>query len=438
MAIMTFALASKLSRDYVDRALHYCAVEEDDIMKVFPLVFWPQGTSATYKQLKTLPTSAWRIETDAITSTQADYDTWQIYLKGLATQMQVPLANMQPLSDLFNQRQANMEAMAISMGKEFRTTLADGCSVTATVGANIQAGAKGWVRVKMGPNAQVGLWHVEFDDAPTNRIRIKAPNDTNFGAWQVTAGDLDEVALYSEDTTQYLWVVFDESDSEAGGDYTTTSLGGANADGILVASSKEPDGLTTLIHPTMRTWGNLTASPNAAGHALALSQLDWLLDQVPGPKSEMLFMMPKRTRRSYKALILAAGALEYVDTWMGMKLDRRVLSYEGVPIWVSDHIPQNQTAGLAGTATTCTSVHLVRVNPSQGFSCFYWNAGPPAVRVLDNGAYVPVPLPFYNRIVNGENAEMETLPDQLFRMDTFAAPFMNGFQCHAEVCGINN
>lgn len=436
MAQMTFALASTISRAYVDQALHYAAVEEDDILSVFPFTFWPGGTTAKFHQRNNLPAAAWRAESDAYTSKTTDYIYREVALKCIYDQMQVPLAHM-AISDIFDQKRSDIEAMALAMGIGIRTALAASASTTATIGANINLGAKGFEVAKVCPNCTAGLWHVEFDDAPANRIRIKEPGAANFGAWQLTAGDLDEVAVYAEDTTQYMYISFDESVSEGGGDYTTTTLGGANDDGILVATSNEPDGLYTWCHPTQRVWGNLTASPLAVGHALALAQLDWLIDKVPGPKSEKLFVMRRGTRRAFKALMIAASGLEYVDTWMGQKLDRRNLSYDGIPIMVSDRLPAAQKCGIGGTDLDATSVHLVRVNQKEGFGCYYFNAGPLAARVSDNGVYQPVPLPIFNRIVNGNDGEMEGYPDQLLRMDTHVAPFQKNIQCHAEVCGIN-
>jgi len=436
MAQMTFALASEISRESVDGAIHYSAVEDDDILNVFPFTFYPGGTKATFKQRLTLPAAEWRAEADAMTAKTASYATRAVELKNLYDEMQVPLAHM-AISDVFNQKQSDVEAMALGMGVGLRAALAASSSVTATVGADILLGVLGWVSAKPCPNCTLGLWEVEFDDAPTDRIRIKEPGATDFGAWQVATADLDEVAVYAADTTQYLYITMDVSESAAGGDYTTTSLGGLAADGITVATSKEPDGLFSWCHPTRRVWGNLTADPANAGAALALAQLDWLIDNCVGPKSEKLFVMRRSTRRAFKALMIAAAGLEYVDTWMGNKLARPNLAYDGIPIMVSDGIPAAQKCGVDGTCLTATSVHLVRVNQQNGFGCFYFNAGPPAARVNDNGIYRPVPLPIYNRIVNGNDGEMEGYPDQLLRMDTWVAPFLKNTNAHAEVCGIN-
>lgn len=436
MAQMTFALASEISRSFVDQALHYAAVEEDDVLNVFPFTFWPGGTEFEFKQRNNLPAAEWRAEATAMTSKTTDYIHRKGSLKNIYDQMQVPLAHM-AISDLFSQKQSDMEAMALAMGVGIRTALAASAAVTVTIGANINLAGKGFEVAKPCPNCTAGLWEVEFDDAPTNQIRIKEPGAASFGAWQATAGDLDEVAVYAYNTTQYLYLSFDESVSEGGGDWSTSGLGGTNADGFLVATSNAPDGLSTWCHPTQRCWGNYTASPPAAGSALALGQLDYLEDKVPGPKSEKLFVMRRGTRRAFKALMLAASGLEYVDTWMGTKLDHAALSYDGIPIMVSDRLPATQKCGIDGTDLDACSIHLVRVNQRAGFGCFYFNAGPPAARVEDNGIYRPVPLPIYSRIVNGEKGEMEQYPDQLFRMDTWVAPFQKNIQCHAEICGIN-
>jgi hypothetical protein len=417
----------------MDREVHYAAVANDEIMRAFPWVTWPGGQTISIPYLTAVPAAGWRIETDAITPGTPTYDKFYASLKNVDVDTQAPLVNMGALSGQVGQRSTLIKSMAIGMGNALRSALCNSYSVTTTIGANIGAGVLGWDRVIPGPNMSLGLGEVEFDDAPANRIRFKAPGDSAFGAWVLTAGDLDEVALYSNDTTKYIFVTFDESDSEAGGDYTTTSLGGANADGILFATSKEPDGMNAWIHPDQRIWANLTASPANAGTALSTAIMDYMLDQVPQDGADnMAWVMHPRTRRAFKAL-MGAAPMEFVDTFMGTKLHRKMLAYENIPIWVSSNVPVNIPSGEADTTSaTCTLINLVRVDPEDGFGSYYWNGSP--MLVTDPGSEDRAPLPVYFR----DLGEQATLVDDRLRMDTNICPFLKNYQAMCQVIGVNN
>lgn len=434
MAIVTFSIAAKLAPDVLDQRIHYAAMEQDSIMSAFPLEFWEGGKSASYIQLTTLPTPAWRDETDVITPSAADYATWTVYLKNLAGDNQIPIANQGGMSGHINQKAAHVYAHAIAICKELRKTITDGSSVTTTVGSNVVA--KGWDLVRPGPNMTLGNMDVEFDDT-ADKIRVREPGATSFGPWSATiTADLDEVVLYCADTTKYVYVSFDFSDSDGGGNYTSTTLGGNPSDYIVFASSKKPDGLASFCHPTQRIWANLTTDPADAGTALSTDMFDWLIDKVPGDKGNLVFLMPLRTRRSFKSL-MGTSALDYVDTWMGQRLARKTLSFEGIPIWACDSIPQNVASGIDdATSASCTSLFLARVDPTDGLGCFYYNGGPQTLVDPGNFGGTPgnAPCPIYYR----ELGEQSNVPDYKDRMDTNIAPYLKNYQALAEVIGVNN
>jgi len=92
-----------------------------------------------------------------------------------------------------------------------------------------------------------------------------------------------------------------------------------------------------------------TLSIGVNGAALTLAKLDELVDAVRGGKPEML-LMSRRTRRQLTALARSSGSgvVEQERDEFG----RMAQFYDGVPIGVSDYIPDDQTQGTASDAST--------------------------------------------------------------------------------------
>ena len=64
-------------------------------------------------------------------------------------------------------------------------------------------------------------------------------------------------------------------------------------------------------------------------------------------------MMPFRTRRAYFSLLRTLGGAS-VNEVMNLPSGRQVPMYRGVPIFVNDYIPTNQTVGTS--VGVCTSI----------------------------------------------------------------------------------
>ena len=107
--------------------------------------------------------------------------------------------------------------------------------------------------------------------------------------------------------------------------------------GDTSSDSNAFDGLRRLI-PSGQT---LDAATN--GTALTLALLDQMLDLVRGGKPDLL-LMSRRSRRKLKALLQASA--HYVET--GEQLGRQVMMYDGIPVYISDYIPDNETMGSGG------------------------------------------------------------------------------------------
>lgn len=95
-------------------------------------------------------------------------------------------------------------------------------------------------------------------------------------------------------------------------------------------------------------------STGANGSQLTFDILDQLIDIVKDKDGQVDYlMMPFRTRRAYFNLLRTLGGAS-VNEVMNLPSGRQVPMYRGVPIFVNDYIPTNQTVGTA--SGICTSI----------------------------------------------------------------------------------
>lgn len=102
-----------------------------------------------------------------------------------------------------------------------------------------------------------------------------------------------------------------------------------------------------------------TINPGANGGSLTLALLDQLIDLVKGGKPHML-LMSKRSRRKLKSLLQASN--HYVERGESA-FGRQVMLYDGVPVEVSDWVPDTETLG---TGTALSSVYGVTFGEADG------------------------------------------------------------------------
>ncbi len=109
------------------------------------------------------------------------------------------------------------------------------------------------------------------------------------------------------------------------------------------------DGIDKLAAPGQ------TVSMGPNGGTLTLDKVDELIDKVRGGKPHML-LMSRRSRRKLTALSRASGSgLLVTDrNQFGQMVD----FYDGVPIGVSDFIPDNQTVG---TSSDCSTIYALQL-----------------------------------------------------------------------------
>lgn len=102
--------------------------------------------------------------------------------------------------------------------------------------------------------------------------------------------------------------------------------------------------------------GQFTAA--SAGQAISFALLDELMDLVKSKDGQVdWLMMPSRTIRAYKVLLRALGGTpaDWVVTLPG---GRKIISYEGVPIFKNEFLSVVETAnGAALTGGALTSVY---------------------------------------------------------------------------------
>lgn len=90
----------------------------------------------------------------------------------------------------------------------------------------------------------------------------------------------------------------------------------------------------------------------ANGAPLSFADLDALIDMVQDRDGNVDFiMMPRRTRRSYYALLRALGGTSPGDVYT-MPNGAQGIAYRNIPILANDYIPTTQVAGTSTNATT--------------------------------------------------------------------------------------
>ncbi|MEO8288604.1 MAG: major capsid protein [Chloroflexota bacterium] len=131
--------------------------------------------------------------------------------------------------------------------------------------------------------------------------------------------------------------------------------------GDATANPDEFDGLKLL------SAGARTISKGVNGATLTLDHVDELVDMIKPGAPSVLFMS-KRTRRKLSSLRRASGSVLETST---DAFGRRVMSYDGIPVEVDDHISDVETKG---TSEDCSSIYAVQFGFQTGL-CGLDNGG---------------------------------------------------------------
>jgi HK97 family phage major capsid protein len=118
--------------------------------------------------------------------------------------------------------------------------------------------------------------------------------------------------------------------------------------GDTSVDTKSFDGIAKQVAPGQ------TITAGANGTQLTLSLLDQLIDQVKPGRPDLL-LMSKRSRRALNQLVRSSGAfLETRQDSFGQFQE----FYAGIPVGVSDYIPDTETQGTAGNASSIYAVQF--------------------------------------------------------------------------------
>lgn len=113
--------------------------------------------------------------------------------------------------------------------------------------------------------------------------------------------------------------------------------------------------------------GARTMSKGPNGAVLLLDHLDELIDMIKPGMPQTLFCS-KRIRRKLSSLRRASGSVLETST---DAFGRRVLTYDGIPVEVDDHLSDTETKG---TSADCSSIYAVQFGFQTGL-CGLDNGG---------------------------------------------------------------
>ena len=117
--------------------------------------------------------------------------------------------------------------------------------------------------------------------------------------------------------------------------------------GDAVAAPNAFDGLDRLCI------GGQTVSMGTNSGSLTLEKLDELVDTVKGGKPHML-VLNRRARRKLNSLARTFGSILETDR---DEFGRMTEYYDGIPVGISDFIPNNY---VVGTSTDCTTIFALQ------------------------------------------------------------------------------
>jgi hypothetical protein len=181
----------------------------------------------------------------------------------------------------------------------------------------------------------------------TNTMRYRPYGETTWGAGVVLSADNDHlVPLFSADGTKWIWLTVDFATLDPVADFNTTS----DATGLLAVPSHEMTGIASLLHPTQRVFGNLSATdPTATGDTLTMSTLWWILEKLleasGGDPSRCAIATSLQLKLKSRSVLAAAAQGEVIKTWMGREVNE--IGIGGVPILNCSQMVNNRTAPSA-------------------------------------------------------------------------------------------
>lgn len=181
--------------------------------------------------------------------------------------------------------------------------------------------------------------------ASGTKFRYRAPGDVDWGD-EVTLGTSASAYVYSKNGSNWL--------------YITRGAGALSSNTTAVVtfafSADEPTGIYKLMEAETGQW----IYGGTDGGALTFELLDQLLDLCKGGPNRVM-LMPKKIRRALRKLLRDKATNETFADVGGKK----VPTYEGIPVLVSDYMPTNRARGSSGSV--CSSIILMSLGMKEGF-----------------------------------------------------------------------
>lgn len=341
--------AAKKSRDPLLAGIFLAVATSDELMPFLRFERYA-GTAYSFDREGTLSAPAFVSRTHtSITEGTATFDKVSVPFRTLLGDADTYLFAETQQSELGSQVATQMEMKLKATGRLIaEKAIGGGYATSATIAnATVSPGLAIDATV-IGPNQDSVLYgpgSIKYTHVGT-LWQYRAPGDRDYGTAVAAAAD-GTITLTSDNPNKWIQITLDVSDATADGETLIR----------FASTTEEPDGLFKQIGTTQTL-----SSSGAAGDALSFDKLDQLIDLVK-TGGDKVFVMPDALRRKYSALVRATGGTNPEMIALPGFNNKRVPTYQGIPILRNDWIPKTESKG---GATTLSSAALIDLGP-QGF-----------------------------------------------------------------------
>lgn len=371
MAATTFATSLSLIEDKVlGELINEYVIRPDPVAALIPMVQTPSMKFRQKILSEAAGAAATRFDTAFAPSafTEYEYDAFLTYLQksdSRLKQMESAPVGSAGVSDRLTKKRQIIAALS----KLYRQYMLVGQPATGVIGADLTT--LGITAVEPGPR------QVTFEDAhggsavstsygsftwvaASKKLSYMAPGDTAYGATAtISATNFHRVPLYSNDVGKWVYVTVVWATISGQGNYASADT---DATCVKFTPSLQPTGLVNQISPSLRMFGNLSATnPTATGDALSQKNLSWLvgklLDGANGDPSRCVVLMPENAWLSASVLVTGLGGGTSAVEFMGTRFN--ALNFGGVPLLKNQFVEDDRTAANTSTTGLCDVVGLV-------------------------------------------------------------------------------
>ena len=382
MATLSLYELLKGTSDPVAAGVIEHVVTVDQLVANLPMVSLGVRDSIVYRREKALPAVSKPASGASVTATAAlTFTRATSYVRRMVVDQDIDVLDAGAAGGMTAARAEAIGKAAKSIARTFGDDVITGNSNwTVTVNEVGSAGNTGaTIVVGPGHDPRLGPGLIKYTHSGTT-VQYKAPGDVQFGsAVSYSSG----VKVYSDNEDKWVTVSLTGGTLAANGTTVFTISGG----------DQEVDGLQRLVVSSQTI-----SSSGTNGDAIALSTLDQLADLVTDKGGPKVYVMNRRTRRSVAALLRAAGGAtlaEFKSEITPTGQATSMLTYNGIPIIVSDYIPLTESKGSLSTGA---SVYCATLGENAGLAAIYSDAsmdaedagelisrGPGGVTVLNLG-----------------------------------------------------